>query len=79
MVRNHLAALEAELIAARVPEAARGAVWSEHCREWVYFNVVLDLEALGASPSNPVCGCTRPSTPDPDWKAALSAPCATTR
>ncbi|WP_166350664.1 hypothetical protein [Phytoactinopolyspora limicola] len=42
----HLAALEAELIAAGIPETARGALWSKNCREWVYFDVVLDLEAL---------------------------------
>jgi hypothetical protein len=48
MVCMHLAALEAELIAARIPETARGAVWSQNCREWVYFDVVLDLEALAA-------------------------------
>lgn len=48
MVCSHLAALEAELIAARIRETARGAVWSKNCREWVYFDVVLDLEALAA-------------------------------
>lgn len=46
MVCPHLAALEAELIAARIPETARGEVWTANCREWVYFDVVLDLEVL---------------------------------
>lgn len=46
MVCQHLAALEAALIAAGVRETARGAVWSQNCREWVYFDVVLDVEAL---------------------------------
>lgn len=46
MVCHHLSALETELIAARIPETARGAVWSLNCREWVYFDIVLDLEAL---------------------------------
>lgn len=29
-----------------IPETFRGQAWSDHCREWVYFDCVLDVEAL---------------------------------
>ncbi|MBN2135386.1 MAG: hypothetical protein JW737_06610 [Acidobacteria bacterium] len=48
MVCEHLRALEKDLIKAGIKETARGQVWTENCREWVYFDVVLDLESLSA-------------------------------
>ncbi len=46
MVCSHLVALENALLAARVAETARGQLWSKNCREWVYFDAVLDVAAL---------------------------------
>ena len=46
MVCSHLHKLEEELIASGVAENYRGQAWSENCREWVYFDVVLDIESL---------------------------------
>ena len=46
MVCEHLAPLERELMDKRIPETYRGAAWGENTREWVYFNCVLDTEAL---------------------------------
>lgn len=46
MVCEHLAALEKELIAAGVAVTYRGQAWSRNCREWVYFECVLDRNAL---------------------------------
>jgi hypothetical protein len=48
VVCGHLAALERALVASGARETARGQVWSRNCREWVYFDVVLDLAALRA-------------------------------
>lgn len=48
MVCEHLAALEAELLAGGVPELSRGQAWSRNCREWVYFDCILDRAALRA-------------------------------
>lgn len=46
MVCSHLAALERALLDSRAKETARGPLWSNNCREWVYFDVVLDIAAL---------------------------------
>jgi len=48
MVCEHLAELEAALAAAGVRELSRGQAWSRSCREWVYFDCVLDRAALRA-------------------------------
>jgi hypothetical protein len=48
MVCEHLAQLECALLDAGFAETCRGQVWSDNCREWVYFDVVLDIEALQA-------------------------------
>ena len=34
------------MIAAGIQETARGRVWSQNCREWVYFNCFIDTEAV---------------------------------
>lgn len=46
MVCAHLAELESALQASGARETYRGQAWSENCREWVYFDVVLDVAAL---------------------------------
>ncbi len=46
MVCEHLRELEKALLAAGVRETARGPVWTKNCREWVYFDIVLDIAAL---------------------------------
>ncbi len=48
MVCIHLAELEQALLDSGARETARGQVWTENCREWVYFDVVLDLDAISA-------------------------------
>lgn len=45
MVCEHLEALERALLGAGVRETSRGQAWSKSCREWVYFDCLLDLEA----------------------------------
>jgi hypothetical protein len=45
MVCKHLAALEKELMENQIKVTYRGQAWSDHCREWVYFDCVFaDLE-----------------------------------
>ncbi len=46
MLREHLQQLEPELIAAGVKETFRGQAWSRNCREWVYFDCILDRESI---------------------------------
>jgi hypothetical protein len=48
MVCEHLSALERELLEHGVKETFRGQAWSENCREWAYFECVLDLATLRA-------------------------------
>jgi hypothetical protein len=48
VVCEHLAALERDLIGRGIAVTFRGRAWSENCREWVYFDCVLDLPALRA-------------------------------
>lgn len=55
MICHHLQALEADLIAAGIRETWRGTPWTRNCREWVYFDVVLDTDALAARLHLPDC------------------------
>ncbi len=48
-----LAPLEQEIIASGAAETSRGQAWSLNCREWVYFNLTLDTDALAARFSFP--------------------------
>lgn len=48
MTCSHLKTLETELLAAGIRETYRGTPWSQNCREWVYFDVVLDTASLAA-------------------------------
>ena len=43
---EHLRFLEDYLKAKKIPEIFRGQAWSDNCREWVYFDCVLDTESL---------------------------------
>ena len=49
MLCSHLRWLELELTKAGHRETYRGQPWSNNCREWVYFDVVLDLPAIRAA------------------------------
>lgn len=46
MVCEHLHGLETELQAAGIEETFRGKAWTKNSREWVYFDIVLDLNSL---------------------------------
>lgn len=46
MVCKHLRDIETALIDAGVMVTQRGQVWSDNCREWVYFACRLDCDAL---------------------------------
>ncbi len=46
MVCECLAKLEQALLNAGIKETYRGQAWSQNCREWVYFDCVLDLPSL---------------------------------
>ena len=46
MVCEHLAPLETAILAAGIPVTFRGQAWSHNCREWVYFDCLLDRAAL---------------------------------
>jgi len=46
VVCHPLRPLEDALIARGFKETFRGQAWSEACREWVYFDVWLDLRAI---------------------------------
>lgn len=51
----HLNELESELIRQGIKETFRGQSWEQHCREWVYFNCILDLQTLRGRFSLPGC------------------------
>jgi hypothetical protein len=55
MTCEHLRALEEELIAAGHQVQYRGSPWSRNCREWVYFDVVLDTDAIRKRMSFAAC------------------------
>lgn len=46
MVCEHLAMLEQALLDAGVAVTFRGQAWSLNCREWIYFDCVLDRDSL---------------------------------
>lgn len=48
MVCEHLQRLEQDLKQAGFKETYRGQPWSTNCREWIYFDCLLDLVALRA-------------------------------
>ena len=48
MLCEHLIGLEQHLVQAGIREVYRGSPWSKNCREWAYFECLLDLSALRA-------------------------------
>ena len=46
MVCEHLRALEQEMLSAGMRVTYRGQPWSRNCREWVYFDCLLDRAAI---------------------------------
>lgn len=46
MVCEHLSEVESALIARGITVTFRGQSWSEHCREWVYFDAYLDTARI---------------------------------
>jgi hypothetical protein len=48
MICEHLRGVEQLLTSRGAREIYRGSPWTQRCREWVYFDTVLDLDALRA-------------------------------
>lgn len=46
MTCEHLIELERAIAAGGFKETFRGAAWSRNCREWVYFDCVLPIDAI---------------------------------
>ena len=46
MTCEHLRTLEQAILDRGIRETFRGAAWSRNCREWVYFECYIDLEAV---------------------------------
>jgi hypothetical protein len=46
MLCEHLKDVETDLIKAGIAETYRGTPWSKNCREWVYFDIVLDVDKM---------------------------------
>ncbi|MFC1883162.1 hypothetical protein ACFL2O_00185 [Thermodesulfobacteriota bacterium] len=46
MLCEHLKDIENDLIEAGIAETYGGTPWSKNCREWVYFDIVLDVEKI---------------------------------
>jgi hypothetical protein len=46
MVCEHLRQLDEAIHAVGIAETFRGQAWSSNCREWVYFDCYLDVEAI---------------------------------
>lgn len=55
MVCEHLSALEQALIDRGFKETSRGQAWTRNCREWVYFDCVLDIDAVQGTFALPDC------------------------
>lgn len=49
MVCEHLCKLEDAISLAGIAETYRGQAWSKNCREWVYFDCVLDAAEICAT------------------------------
>lgn len=43
---EHLYTLDHELKTKGIKETYRGQAWSKNCREWVYYDCILDLDKL---------------------------------
>lgn len=52
---EHLQPIEQYIKSKEVAETFRGQAWSNNCREWVYFDCVLDAESLKEKINAPAC------------------------
>ena len=55
MTCDHLRKLELAIIGAGIRETFRGPAWSNDCREWVYFDCFIDVEAVQVKFRLPEC------------------------
>jgi hypothetical protein len=55
MTCTHLRPLEEAIIASGARETFRGQAWSQNCREWVYFDCYIDIEAVSQTFQLPDC------------------------
>lgn len=55
MVCEHLHTLENALLKRGLKPSFRGQAWTRNCREWVYFDVVLDIAAIQGRFALPDC------------------------
>jgi hypothetical protein len=55
MTCEHLRPLEEAIIARGIRETCRGKAWSQNCREWVYFDCIIDTAAVRRSFALPSC------------------------
>jgi hypothetical protein len=46
MVCEHLRSLENDLDKSGIKETFRGKAWSNNCREWVYYDCILNLSQI---------------------------------
>ena len=46
MLCEHLCEIEKAITLAGIAETYRGQPWSKNCRQWVYFDCVLDMDAI---------------------------------
>ncbi|MBN2355902.1 hypothetical protein JXO59_07300 [candidate division KSB1 bacterium] len=46
MICEHLASLEKAIIDSGAHETYRSSPWTKNCREWVYYDVVLDIDSI---------------------------------
>lgn len=53
MLCEHLRALENEILAAGLKETYRGQPWSMNCREWIFVDGYLDIDAIAAKQTLP--------------------------
>lgn len=54
---EHLILLDHELKSRGIVETYRGMAWSDKCREWVYYDCVLNLDAVRQRLKIPDCVC----------------------
>ena len=46
MICEHLRPIEKLILEKQIPETYRGQVWSNNCREWVYYDCCIDAISL---------------------------------
>jgi hypothetical protein len=64
---EHLTALENELKSKGLKETYRGQPWSGNCREWVYYDCVLDVEKLKSRYNFSPCVTISLSVQEGNW------------